>query len=72
MKLEATWSQIKSLIDDKTLLCTFAEFGNMYILEVSNGPFTVTSHINKVSPASSDQTDFEDNYKDVANRTLLC
>ena len=61
MQIEATWPQIKSLIDDKSLVCTFAEFDDMYIIEVSNGPFTVMTHIPKMSPASADQTAFETN-----------
>lgn len=68
MVFEATWSQLKDLIFKKSAALQFLEDENFYRLFIYDGPFGVCCTLNKDS--SSDTLDFEDNFKDNANKKL--
>lgn len=65
-----TWSVFKSMVDAKGLLTQYIDIYDSYYLKAFDGPFEIRCIIPKTSPASSDQTDFETNYKNTANSRL--
>lgn len=65
-----SWSSFKSLIANKELSMQYTELEKRYDIYASEGHFMWHCMIEKVSPASSDQTDFENNYKSNANAKI--
>jgi len=68
--VDSTWSEFKSVCDDKSLFMQYNTIGNDYNLWAQDGIVLYTSAIRKTIPANTDQEDFEDNYKDDCNQVL--
>lgn len=66
-KTQLKWSEIKQFVDNRSVPLQFIELDEIYRLAAADGPFIVSASIKKTSPANSDQTDFETNYKSSAN-----
>lgn len=63
------WTEFKSFILTKSLSIQFVESNNVYAMWATD----IVTHeclINKSSPASDDQTDFETNYKSAGNKAV--
>lgn len=65
-----TWTEFKTLVATKLLLMQYTELGSKYDVYASEGLFMWHCSIDKVTPTSSDQTDFETNFKSTANAAL--
>ena len=63
--MRVTWVFLKSLLVSKnTTVIDWADLGDYYLISWQDGPFRLEVIIKKTSSASSDQIDFEANYKD--------
>lgn len=69
--INVDWSTIKTFVNNRSVHLQCLDINNMYYLYAFDGPFSVSCQIVKIDPASSDQTDFEDNYKDSTNKSLV-
>lgn len=67
MNLEVSWSQLKSFLDDRGIKAQYVEFSHLYVVVGIDGPFSFSTKVHKSSPAGTDQTDFETNYKPAGN-----
>ena len=72
MRVEKTWTELKNLASSKDLehLLQYNESDAEYYIWFVEDSIQYFCIIDKVSPASSDQTDFETNYKPNANKVL--
>lgn len=61
--IKITWSQIKQGIVSGVLTYAWIEDDNSYTITAFNGSYVVQSIIPITNPSSSDQSDFETNYK---------
>jgi hypothetical protein len=64
------WAELKAFVDARDLSIQFVELSNKYILRAFDSYFILGLELAKESPASSDQADFENNYKAAGNKTL--
>lgn len=64
-EIKTNWQNFKTLTSPKNLLVQYLDKGTFYDIFAVDGPILFQTSIKKESPASSDQTDFENNYKDV-------
>lgn len=71
MKINVPWSDIKSFFVSRDVGLQWIVANNQYYLFASDGPMEVTAQIPMDGSASDDQTDFETNYKNDANKPLL-
>lgn len=63
-----SWSQLKAFVTgNKRLKITFTETDHVYTVFSNDEGIQYICTIHKTSPAGSDQTDFETNFKDDAN-----
>ena len=62
------WEGIKAEIDLLGLHVRYTDRGDKYKIIAGDGISTFTAELNKVTPSSSDQNDFETNYKPGANK----
>jgi len=69
MELKGDWKLIKQVLDDRKLKAQYLEFDSSYYVVAMDGSFKVWCWLNKAetAPNSSDQKDFEDNYKAAGN-----
>ncbi len=68
--IELGWTKFKEFVDDRNLSIQYVDDGKKYLLKAFDGIFEVSCIIIKTSPVSSDQTDFEDNYKSDGNKPI--
>lgn len=66
----STWSEFKTLVSNKSLKMQYFTFNNKYHIFATEGSVQYRFTIEIESPASSDQTDFEDNYQGTANAAV--
>ena len=59
-----TWTQLKAFTVSRSLSMMYYVDNNHYFIFLSDGPLIFESRIRIDDPASSDQTDFQDNFKD--------
>lgn len=64
------WATLKAFVDARGVPLQYIDYNGTYYLAALDGVFRLDCHIDKVSPASSDQVDFENNYKAAANARL--
>lgn len=64
------WAELKTFVDARGLSIQFVELSNKYILRAFDSYFVLGLEMSKEAPASSEQTDFENNYKAAGNKTL--
>lgn len=64
------WADFKSFVDEHNINIQYVVLDNSYHMKAFNGPFELECQIYITDPASSDQTDFETNYKPTANGFL--
>lgn len=57
------WPEFKAYVDAHFLSPQFIDIHGTYFIKAFNGPFEIDCQIQKTTPAGSDQTDFETNYK---------
>jgi hypothetical protein len=65
-----TWTELKELQASKGVPLQYKDMNNDYVIWFVEGGFTYTAYIQKTSPAGTDQSDFETNYKDDANKPV--
>lgn len=68
--LEVTWAVLKDFATSRKLSIQYVDFDDNYHLRAFDGVFQLGMILPKSDPASDDQTDFEDNFKDDGNRKL--
>jgi hypothetical protein len=66
--LEITWPEIKTFLIDRSLSANYVEFTDMYIITGVDGYLSFFCKLRKDN--STDQTDFETNFKPDGNKTL--
>lgn len=66
-----SWTIFKSLVVTKELSMQYTELGKRYDIYAAEGLFLWHCMIEKISPASNDQTDFENNYKSNCNQKVI-
>lgn len=64
------WSELKNFVDAREVSIQFVELSSKYILRAYDSNFILGLELAKETPASSEQTDFETNYKSLGNKTL--
>lgn len=69
MNIEVGWSTLKEFVDERSLSIQWVDIDVKYLLCAMDGPFCLNSEIKKENPANSDQTDFENNYKTIGNKS---
>src|SRR5271157_5313420 len=70
MIINVGWSDIKTFITNRNAALQYVETNNTYYLFAADGPFEMTAQIPMDSSDTTDQTDFETNYKTNANQPL--
>lgn len=70
MLLNLDWASIKDFADTRSVVLQYVETNDQYYLVAIDGGLEANAVIKKKTPASSDQTDFETNYKTAANAPL--
>jgi len=65
--IEQTWTELKSTLSEKNFKLQYEDRGNKYYLFAIDGSITYECFLRKTAPATTDQADFEDNYKDTSN-----
>lgn len=70
MEMVIDWATLKSFANDRSLTLQYVDVKGSYWIKAFDGPFVVSTVIDKVSPASSDQSDFETNFKPSANTSF--
>ncbi len=68
MDLKLSWAKFKAIHTTVMFDIRFSEDDDEYIIYGTDGDILFTCYIEKTDPAGSDQSDFESNYKDDANR----
>jgi len=64
------WTTLKNFVNAKGSSIQYLDDGSCYFLYAVDGGFTIQTIISKTTPASSDQTDFETNYKAAGNQKI--
>lgn len=70
MDVTLNWTDFKAKVAAKVLSIQYTESGVEYSLWAIDGADTYLAAIPKTNPASTDQTDFETNYKSSANKPI--
>ena len=68
--IDTTWPALKAFVDGKGSSIQYLDDGSNYYLYAVDGAFAVSTIITKDSPPSSNQTDFETNYKTLSNQKI--
>lgn len=68
--LKLPWSKFKAQVDNKSLLVQYEENDDSYFIFAWDDVHEIHTSIIKESPASANQTDFEDNYKTDGNSKI--
>jgi len=66
-----SWTDFKSLISIKSGVMQYQTQGSDYVIWFMEGNIRYTHAISITSPANTDQTDFENNYKDDCNKPVF-
>lgn len=61
--MEVTWSDIKSFVTTRTIPLQWIELSGRYYISAQDNGLELSCSILKVSPADTDQADFETNFK---------
>jgi len=70
MNILKTWTELKALVDTKSLKLQYTDQDVEYTVWAGDNGDTYRCAIAKDSPATTDQTDFETNYKDDCNQSV--
>ena len=70
MRFRKSWTDIKNIITLKNLPLQFHDFGEEYYVWASENGDRYGVNIDKTTPRNTNQIDFEDNYKDDANKPI--
>lgn len=67
--MRVDWTTLKTRASDKSIerLIQYTETNSKYKISLFDGVYQITTKIRKTSPAGTDQSDFETNFKDDAN-----
>lgn len=71
MHINLQWSDLKAFAVTRSVSIQYFTANNIYYLAAADGSIEVTAQIPLDGTATSDQTDFETNYKTNANQPLL-
>lgn len=63
-EISTDWESIKSYIDEPSIIYQYIDINNKYYIVALYGPFRLECIIDKTDPKSSEQLEFEENYKD--------
>lgn len=67
--MEVKWADLKNFVDERNLSIQYIIIGNKYCLLAFDGPFSLKSTIFINDPANDEQLEFEQNYKNNANKS---
>lgn len=70
-EVNLSWTTFKSTVSSKGLAMQYIDTGDNYDIWAVEGSDTYRAVIIQTSPAGTDQSDFENNYKDDANKPLF-
>jgi hypothetical protein len=65
--INLNWPDFKSFVDQRSVSIQWLDIDGNYYLYAYDGPFSAACLIPKNTPASANQTDFENNYKTAGN-----
>jgi len=68
--IKLDWSDMKSFFDTDQVSMKYVEKTDKYVIFGYDKEFSSITTIQKTSPANSDQSDFENNYKSNVNKTF--
>ena len=71
MQFNLKWSDLKDFASSRNISIQWAISSNIYLLAAIDGPLEATAQIPITTPAGSDQTDFETNFKPNGNQPIL-
>ena len=69
--MQISWTQLKTLSVSKQTSIQFVEETTRYLVFLFDSGYSNFCQIDKTDPVNTDQTDFEDNFKDESNKTLV-
>jgi len=64
------WSDLKDFVDDKQISIQYLDIGGIYHLRAVDEVLVLGCELKKTATPGSDQLDFENNYKDDANKKI--
>ncbi len=68
--MKVDWTTFKNFVTDRKLSVQYIDLHGHYFLKAIDNPFELTHVMRKDSPASSDQTDFENNFQGNGNKIV--
>ena len=68
--LKLTWANFKNKITSKNLKLQYEEYSTNYEVWALESYIKYFCYVKKTNPKNDDQIDFEDNYKDSANKSI--
>jgi len=71
MQIGVDWATLKSFAQERNLSIQYVQTSDTYYLWAIDGQAEVSGQISITGPASSDQSDFETNFKPTANAPIL-
>jgi len=71
MLIGTDWTTVKDFATSRGLSIQYIATSDTYYVFAIDGPAEVACQISIISPASTDQTDFETNFKSSANKPLI-
>ena len=66
-----SWDNLKTLSDGKNIPLQYEDQGNRYLIWFSEGVITYSAFVQITDPRNEDQIQFEDNYRDDANKPIV-
>lgn len=69
--MRVDWATFKNFIDTRKLSPQFIEYENTYYVAAADNFFTLTTEIDKATPAGSAQSEFENDYIPIANKSPI-
>lgn len=69
--MNVSWATIKAQVDAKNLALQYIDVDNKYFLKAFDGPFELSCIIPKAETPGEEQAEFEEDYKDDANKPIV-
>jgi len=69
--IELHWEDFKPIVDERGVDLQWVDLGSVYNIQLIDGVFVLRCRVSKTDPKEPDQIDFEDNYKDDANSSIV-
>lgn len=69
--MNLSWSNFKNIVEQRSLSIQYVSLNDRYILGVTFAGIDFTCIINVENPITSDQIDFENNFKTISNKPVI-